>query len=134
MTVAIGYWEQALELDPGHVLTLTELGRYWLRQKEFERALPLFERAVASAPDDPLVLTSYGRALRRSGQLEEGAEQYRRALQIDPFWADARFALAEYHERIEEPEAALREYLNLTGYNPTYESREVRRRINRLTH
>ncbi len=132
MTVAVDHWERALELDPDHVLTLTELGRYWLRQEEYERALPHFERAVESASGDPLVLTSYGRALRRSGRRDEGAEQYRRALEIDLYWADARFALAEYHERIEEPELARSEYLKLTRFNPTYRSREIRKRLERL--
>jgi tetratricopeptide (TPR) repeat protein len=134
MSVAVDYWERALEIDPGHVLTLTELGRYWLRQEEYERALTLFERAVASAPDDPLVLTSYGRALRRSGRLDESADQYRRALEVDPFWADARLALAEYFERIEEPDSALHEYLVLTRNNPTFRSREIQKRIMQLRH
>jgi tetratricopeptide (TPR) repeat protein len=133
MTIAVGHWEKALELDPEHVPALTELGRYWLNQKEYDRALSLYQRAVESAPDDPQVLTSYGRALRRSGRRDESAEQYRRALEIDPFWAAARFALAEYHERIDEPDAARREYQMLARYNPTYKTREIRKRLQRLT-
>ncbi len=119
MTVAVGHWEKALELDPRHILTLTDLGRYRLNQEEYEQALSLFEQAVAAAPDDPLILTSYGRALRRSGRRDDGADQYRRALEIDPFWATARMALAEYHERVDDSEAAVREYTNLAIWRST---------------
>jgi len=133
-SVALDHWKRAVELDPMHTLTLVEMGRYWLNHDDFERALSLYARAVESAPGDPRVLTSYGRALRRSGMREESAAQYRRALEIDPFWADARFGLAEYFERIEDREAAKREYLKLSRNNPSYRSREIRKRLQEFTH
>jgi tetratricopeptide (TPR) repeat protein len=113
-------------------MTLLELGRYYLRREEWEEAIPLYARAVESAPADPRVLTSYGRALRRSGDREAGADQYRRALELDPFWADARYALAEHYARIDDRESARREYQLLALNNPSYESREVRRRLQAL--
>jgi len=132
VAVVIGHLEKAVELDPMHTLALIKLGRHWLDRDDYERALPLYERAVESAPGDPRVFTSYGRALRRSGRPEESAAQYRRALEIDSFWADARFGLAEYFERIEDREAAIREYTMLARNNPTYRSKEIRKRLQKL--
>jgi len=65
-------------------------------------------------------------------QYEESAEAFRQALAIDPYWYDARKALAEYYERNEDPAAALREYETLRQNNPQYEADEIRGRINRL--
>ncbi|MFC1628287.1 tetratricopeptide repeat protein [Gemmatimonadota bacterium] len=130
--VVLNHWEKAAEFDPMHTLTLVAMGRYWLDQENFERALPLYKQAVESAPGDPRVLTSYGRALRSGGMREESAAQYRRALEIDPFWAEARFGLAEYFERIDDREAAKREYLRLSSNNPAYRSKEIRRRLQKF--
>ncbi len=128
----LGPWEQALEIDPAHTLTLTDLGRFWFDRDSTATAVEYYRRAAESAPADPRVLTSYGRALRRVRRFEESAEAFRQALETDPYWFDARKALAEYYERMEDTAGAIAEYETLRRFNPQYESREIAERLARL--
>jgi len=128
----LGAWNEALANDPYHTLTLMEMGRFAFNHEHDDQAVEYYRRAVESAPADPLVQTSWGRALRRVRRYEESAAAFRRALEIDPYWFDARQALAEYYERIEDTPAAIREYETLLRNNPHSEPDEIRARLHRL--
>lgn len=131
-SVILEDWNLALEHDPNHTMTLRDLGQFWFGHDADEIACDYYRQAAESAPDDPRTQTSYGRALRRLRRYEESAEQFRLALQIDPYWFDARLNLAEYYERTGEKEAAIREYSLLARNNPTWEQKEIRKRLRQL--
>ena len=126
------YWETALRYDPQHTATLRSLGLYWIGHDSTVLAVDYYRRAVSSKPDDPWVYLSFGRAYRRVDMDEKSAEQFKTALEIDPFFADARFNLAEYYEKVGDKEAAIRHYQTLALNNPTYRSAEIRKRLRRL--
>jgi tetratricopeptide (TPR) repeat protein len=126
------YWETALSHDSEHTLTLLDMGTFWKDRDELERSLGYLERAAASAPDDAQILTAYARGFRRMDRFEESAIHFQRALDVNPYYAPARLNLAEYHEKHGEKQDAIREYTNLARFNPTYQEKEVRRRLRRL--
>lgn len=71
------------------------LARVAVGQQRADRALALLRRAIA---DDPLFVPLYvrlGALLQESGDHAQAAEQYRRALEIDPANAEARQALVK---------------------------------------
>ena len=43
-----------------------------------------FQRAVGYTPDDPLVFHAYGAYLQKIGQLTKAADQYKRAIELNP--------------------------------------------------
>lgn len=130
----LDHWVTTLQYNPQHSAALRALGKYWMDQDSTALALDYYRRAAAADPDDPTVYLSLGRVYRdkRVGMEEESAEQFRKALEIDPFLAPARMNLAEHYETVGEKQEAIREYQRLALNNPTYRARDVRRRLRRL--
>jgi tetratricopeptide (TPR) repeat protein len=96
-----------------------EMGRFYLLQKDFNRArsyLEVAEQEVGAGPD---VHNDLGVAYLESGveaQLEKAAEEFRHALSLDPDFAAAAFNLAIFYERTDksfEAEAQWRSFLQL---------------------
>jgi tetratricopeptide (TPR) repeat protein len=81
------------------------------KQKDYSRAMALFQQALRSDPHNPDVLNMLAFSLRKSGHLDEAFEYYRRALEIKPQFPEAREYLGEAHLQ-----AALREIQKLRSY------------------
>jgi cytochrome c-type biogenesis protein CcmH/NrfG len=131
-SVKVNRWEAAVRIDPGFAGALYALGQYLVSEERYEEGLTYYRRAMAAEPDDLRLRLSYGRALRRAGLPEEAAAEFRAILAVNPYYADARFYLAEYYEKQGDDRAAIREYQTLANYNPHYEEKEIRRRLRRL--
>ena len=133
-------WEKALEAygralaevpdDPDvhrHMgLAYFELGR-------FEAALEVYTQAWRLAPDDPVPLARIAEIHERLGQRHaaadaifsmagihqrrrnwtEAIQAYQSAIQLHPDHLPARMALAELHAKLNQPQQAVNEYLNL---------------------
>jgi len=86
--------ERALELAPGDVDVLTQLGELRRNLGDLDTAIKLDRQASAL---DPLNLPSYhalGLALIYAGRLDEAKEVYRHALNLNPTYWAANLALA----------------------------------------
>ena len=76
------YWQEALRRNPGHFLTLTALGDYWIKQKDPERALPYLEQAIREItvynrhPNCGEAYYAYGLALNMLGRSEEAYDAF----------------------------------------------------------
>ncbi len=104
---------RVVELHPGHVLALHELGHVVLEKGEAGRAVVLFERALA-APPAPLLHLSLGKALQKAGRLNEAVSAYREASRLAPGFAEAHcdLGLALVHQDLaEDAERAFRQAL-----------------------
>src|SRR3546814_6917584 len=77
------------DLDALHLmgLSLHALGRR-------AEGLASIERAIALRPDEPIFLTNAGVVAMALGRAESAAHYYRRALALDPRYADAHNNLA----------------------------------------
>lgn len=71
-----------------------QLAQIHIRQRRFEDAIPLFNRALAVRPQDSRTLGSLGVALASTGRLDEAIAAFERALAVDPENSNARANLA----------------------------------------
>ena len=81
------------------------------KQKNYARAVALFQQALQTDPHNPDVLNMLAFSLRKSGHLDEAFDYYRQALEIKPQFPEAREYLGEAHLQ-----AALREIQTLESY------------------
>lgn len=77
-------------------------GYYLLEQNRIEEAIEKFLIQVELNPDHPNPYDSLGDAYRAAGRLKEAAEQYRKALEIDPEFEASKSNLEEVLEELEE--------------------------------
>ena len=131
-SVTLDYWSNALEHNPEHIATLRDLGLYRIDNGDVEEGINYYKRAVEADTENPGIYLSYGRGLRRADMHDSSAVQLKKALQIDAFYAPARLNLAEYYERVENSEAAIKHYWTLVKNNPSYMTREIEKRLGNL--
>ena len=91
---------RALESNPEHVPALVALARILTDEGQPEQALGYLREAIAAAPDNPRVAFNLGTLLARQGELAGAERQFRRALALNPEYADARARLTVVLERM----------------------------------
>jgi tetratricopeptide (TPR) repeat protein len=96
-----------------------EMGRFYLIQKDFERAVDYLELAEKEVGASPEIHNDLGVAYLEAGgdsRLQKAAQEFQHALENDPSFAPAVFNMAVLRERtgaIDEAEAHWRRYLEL---------------------
>lgn len=96
---ALGY-EDDIEL-------MHQIGRALFRDDEFEEAIEFFEVAIRQAPDNAESVALVGYAQHRLGRDDAAADSLRKALKIDPGFAEARIYLGNLLYDRGDYEAAL---------------------------
>src|SRR5262249_13579695 len=118
--------------------TSHEMGRFYLLQKDFNRAVSYLEIAAHEVGAGHEVHIDLGVAYLESGnaaQIEKAGSEFRHALEADPSFAPAAFNLAVFYERTSEPaqaEAQWKRYLELDS-NSEWAS-EAKGRLQGLSH
>jgi tetratricopeptide (TPR) repeat protein len=74
------------------------------REEDGKRLHAIVVREMAERPRDPALHCTVGQLLLRSGQREEGLRWLRSALQLDPGYAPAHQALAEFQRQASGPD------------------------------
>lgn len=97
---AEGIYRGVLARRPGQRAALAGLGRLLLRERRFEEAVGIWERAVAVEPQRTNPAFQLARALHRSGRTTAAADQYLRVLALDPFNEKAFAALEQLSDRV----------------------------------
>lgn len=90
-----------------------EMGRFYLLQKEFGRALQYLVIAEGEVGVDAAVHNDLGVAYLESGEaseLEKARQEFLHALKDDPSFADAVFNLGLFYERTNAPAQALAQW------------------------
>jgi Flp pilus assembly protein TadD len=96
---ALEWARQAVELQPAQPAFQDTLGMVHLMRAEPDAAVAALRRASASTPPVASYIYHLGLALEARGAGKEAVLEYRRALQIDPRFADA----ADAKRRIAQP-------------------------------
>lgn len=92
-STAIRMLEEAKINAPDSPDVASELGRAYLMSGDSSNALKEFGRAVALRPNDPLAINNRGVALSRLSLRDPAIADFRRAVEIDPCYFDARLNL-----------------------------------------
>jgi tetratricopeptide (TPR) repeat protein len=87
-------YQSALNIDPGHVDALNNLGMLSYEQGVLSDALVLFQRAAELHPHHMLSHFNLGSVLEESGELEKARKHLRLAVRLDDEHADAHYNLA----------------------------------------
>jgi len=82
-------YQRVLELAPKHPQANYSMGVIANQLGEFEKAVALFELALASEPDNSIFLNSLGNTLRSLGRFGDAERSCRRALALNPQYAEA---------------------------------------------
>jgi spermidine synthase len=73
-------WNRALALDPDHVFTLIDVGKYYLMKQDASRAAPYLDRAARLSPESARVHHLRGLAYQAQGENLQAVTEYRKTL------------------------------------------------------
>lgn len=114
---AVGAYNDALELVPGHPELLTNRGRAYHAMGRYTEALSDYDTVLSEYPDSVNVLTERGFTYDQTGHYEEALADFNRSLELQPDYEltlvrrGLTFAHLGQHERaIQDYDAALEVY------------------------
>lgn len=86
---SIQRFQDALRLNPHHLLALDNLGNAYRLQKNWDEARKVLERALALAPQDPEANYSLGMVFAQANDTGKAYEYLQRALRARPVYPEA---------------------------------------------
>lgn len=86
--------ETLLTQDPDNPVFQSLFAIESMQAGAYETALGMFEKVLQQIPNDPPTLTSRGHALKTYGRSDKAVASYKAALDADPRYGDAWYALA----------------------------------------
>ena len=104
---AIGYFQQALRVNPDHLIALDNLGNAYRQQKNWEEARKVLEHAVAVSPGDPEANYSLGMVFAQINDTARAYEYLQRALKARPTYPEALNNLGILYLRTERRDEAV---------------------------
>lgn len=102
---------RALEEDLSYWPAHLRLGLLALNEKDTTAALAELDLAAQVAPQEPSVRHMYGVTLSYAGRNADALEQLRKAVELEPYWAQPYAVIGRLLER-ENPSAAMEAYQN----------------------
>lgn len=102
------------ESEKNPAVPLYDQGVEATKNKDFKKALTLFERALKADKNNPDILNMLAHTQLKLGMIDESLENYKKALKLRPKFAEAREYLGEAYIQ-----AALREIGTLKSYGST---------------
>ena len=82
-------FQEALRLNPHHLLSLDNLGNAYRSQKRWDEARKVLERALEVAPQDPEANYSLGMVFAQTDDTDKAYEYLQRALKARPVYPEA---------------------------------------------
>ena len=91
---AIVSFNSGLEIAPAFVPAKKRLARALLNQEKLDESLRIYRALVANEPDDPEIRNGLGRVHAALGNSEDAVIHLARAVEIQPNYGEAHYALA----------------------------------------
>ncbi len=92
---------RAVDRDPENPELLMDLGNAYYDREDWDRAIPLYEKARRKAPGNPNLLSDLGAAHRNRGEFELAVSYFQKAREHDPdHWPSLlNWVLVEAYDR-----------------------------------
>jgi len=123
--IQTGYWRDsitlfshAVELVPGSVTALRNLGEAYAERKNFAAMQIAFQEALRLSPDNDRTHAEWGFALETAGNYDEALSHYREALRINPGYAVVHNNMANILIQKGNLSEALSHYQEAQRYDP----------------
>ena len=94
------------------------LGSTYAVERNWEKALEHFRRAVELAPQEPLYHYQLGTLYESMGRDEQAEESFKKALRLFPLYEDAQLSLGALEEKLNRPQEALKYYKKAVHTKP----------------
>ncbi len=104
---AIRHFQEALRLNPDHLIALNNLGNAYRAQRNWDAARKSFERALAVSPNDPDANYGLGMIYAQADDATHAYEYLHRALQSRPDYPEALNNLGILYLRTERRDQAV---------------------------
>jgi tetratricopeptide (TPR) repeat protein/peroxiredoxin len=118
---SIDCFQQALKLDPHHLLALDNLGNAYRIEKRWDDAREVLERALAIAPQDPEANYSLAMVYAQADDTKNAYEHLQRALQARPAYPEALNNLGVLYLRTERPQEAVKSFQECIRVAPQFD-------------
>ena len=130
MSEAVGYFEQALEVDPEHTAAQNNLATVFDAMGDQEQAIAIYERLLRQKKDAMEVRYNLARALQRSGHSERARGVYLTIPDTSVHFELVANNLGTLHEKESRTDSALFYYGRALAVNP--ETKDAAENFNRL--
>ncbi|MBV9267538.1 MAG: VCBS repeat-containing protein, partial [Acidobacteriaceae bacterium] len=107
---AIGYFKQALRINPDHLISLLNLGNAYRQEKRWDEARSTLEHALQVGPYNPEVNYSLGMVFAQIEQPDRAYELLQNALQLRPNYPEAMNNLGVLYLRTRRRDQAVAEF------------------------
>jgi len=118
---AIGYFEQAIQLDRDHFIALENLGSAYRQQKRYPEARQALERALAIKPQDPEANYNLGMVFAQADDTSKAYEYLTKALAARPNYPEALNNLGILYLRTHRREEAVTTFEKCIQIAPTFD-------------
>ncbi len=117
---AIGWYEQALRINPDYAEAHNNLGAALVQVGKIQEAIGHYEQALRIRPNYAEAHNNLGAALVQAGQVPEAIRQYEAALRIKPDSAGVYYNLGIAAEQAGRFEEAIGQYRQALRIKPDY--------------
>ncbi len=118
---AIPYFQEALKLNPDHLVALDNLGNAYRQQKQWGEARKVLERAVTVSPQDPEANYSLGMVFAQSNDNERAHDYLQRALKARPNYPEALNNLGVLYLRTQRRDRAVESFEECIRVAPAFD-------------